>query len=71
MRRCWLKGQAGDAIHAVLCAAGYNIAWLLRAIARLGLRALYLRLILVAFIAHWVEEAATPGALRAISGAES
>ena len=36
MRRCWLKGQAGDALHAVLCAAGYNLRWLLRAIVRLG-----------------------------------
>ena len=25
MDRCWLKGQTGDAVHAVLCAAGYNI----------------------------------------------
>jgi IS5 family transposase len=23
--RCWLKGATGDALHAVLCAAGYNI----------------------------------------------
>jgi len=38
MRRCWLKGQTGDALHAVLCAAGYNLRWLLRAIVRLGLR---------------------------------
>lgn len=38
MRRCWLKGQMGDAVHAVLCAAGYNLRWLLRAIARLGQR---------------------------------
>src|SRR5882757_280997 len=30
MRRCWLKGQAGDELHAVLCAAGYNLRWLLR-----------------------------------------
>lgn len=44
MDRCWLKGQTGDALHAVLCAAGYNIRWLLRAIVRLGLRGLYLRL---------------------------
>ena len=36
MRRCWLKGQTGDALHAVLCAAGYNLRWLLRAIVRLG-----------------------------------
>lgn len=48
LRRCWLKGAEGDALHAVLCAAGYNIRWLLRAIARLGLKRLYLRLILVA-----------------------
>ncbi|TAN14024.1 MAG: IS5 family transposase [Burkholderiaceae bacterium] len=48
MDRCWLKGQIGDALHAVLCAAGYNIRWLLRAIARLGLKALYLRLVLAA-----------------------
>ena len=27
----WLKGQTGNALHLVLCAAGYN-SWLLRAI---------------------------------------
>ena len=32
MRRCWLKGAMGDAIHAVLCAAGYNLRFLLRVI---------------------------------------
>jgi len=37
MQRCWLKGQTGDALHAVLCAAGYNLRWLLRSIVRLGL----------------------------------
>jgi IS5 family transposase len=37
MDRCWLQGSIGDALHAVLCAAGYNIRWLLRAIARSGL----------------------------------
>jgi len=30
MDRCHLKGSAGDAMHAVLCAAVYNIRWLLR-----------------------------------------
>jgi transposase, IS5 family len=30
MRRCRLKGATGDAVHAVACAAGYNIRWLLR-----------------------------------------
>jgi len=41
MDRCWLKGQTGDALHAVLCAAGYNMRWLLRAIVRLGLKGLF------------------------------
>ncbi len=35
MRRCWLKGAEGDAMHAIACAAGYNIRWLLRWIALL------------------------------------
>lgn len=39
MDRCHLKGELGDRLHAVLCAAGYNIRWLLRAIARKGLQA--------------------------------
>ena len=33
MQRCWLKGALGDALHALSCAAGYNIRWLMRAIA--------------------------------------
>ena len=33
LRRCWLKGAQGDAMHAVLCAAGYNLRWLMRWIA--------------------------------------
>jgi transposase, IS5 family len=39
MDRCWLRGSIGDAPHAVLCAAGFNIRWRLRAIARRGLAA--------------------------------
>jgi hypothetical protein len=30
--RNWLKGQAGDAMHVVLCAAGQNLRLILRAI---------------------------------------
>ena len=37
MERCWLKGELGDALHAVLCATGYNLRWLMRAVLRLGL----------------------------------
>ncbi len=36
MDRCHLKGETGDRLHAVLCAAGYNIKWLLRMIASKG-----------------------------------
>ena len=41
MDRCWLQGAVGDALHALSCAAGYNIRWLLRAITRLGLGGLF------------------------------
>ncbi len=36
MDRCHLNGKEGDALHAVLCAAGYNIQWLLRMIVKKG-----------------------------------
>lgn len=45
MERCWLQGALGDALHAISCAAGYNLRWLLRAIARLGIGAVFLRLL--------------------------
>ena len=51
MDRCWLRGQLGDALHAVLCATGYNLRWLLRAMARLGLKAVFLRPVLRALMA--------------------
>ncbi len=43
--RCWLQGGVGDALHALSCAAGYNIRWLLRAIARLGPKLVLLRIL--------------------------
>ncbi|MFZ1501164.1 MAG: hypothetical protein WAT33_15235, partial [Giesbergeria sp.] len=53
------KGELGDSVHAVLCAAGYNIRWLLRMIAKKGvlfLRRLYLRLCQAAGVrAHWLQ----------------
>jgi IS5 family transposase len=54
MDRCWLQGQLGDALHAVLCAAGYNLRWLLRAMVRLGLKALLLRPLFVALLAAFL-----------------
>ncbi len=51
MDKCWLKGSEGDALHAVLCAAGFNIRWLLRALRRQllagGLKQLYSALVAV------------------------
>ena len=43
--RCWLQGALGDALHAISCAAGYNMRWLLRAVARLGIGPLLLCLL--------------------------
>jgi IS5 family transposase len=61
---CQLKGEAGDRLHAVLCAAGYNIRWLLRMIAKKGvtfLHMLFLRLCeMVGVSANW------PAALGAL-----
>lgn len=45
MDRCWLQGALGDALHCLSCAAGYNLRWLLRAIARLSIGAVFLRLL--------------------------
>lgn len=64
MDRCWLKGAEGDALHAVLCAAGFNIRWLLRAIAKMGLAALLLAL---TWLAVFVATLARP-ALRSPQG---
>ena len=33
--------RSGDALHAIACAAGYNIRWLMRAMLRLGLKGLF------------------------------
>jgi len=51
MERCWLAGALGDALHAVLCAVGYNLRWLLRALVRLGLDALFWSLIYPRWVA--------------------
>ena len=58
MDRCWLKGADGDALHAVLCAAGFNIRWLLRAIAKMGLAATLLAMTVMALYAGALSRAA-------------
>jgi len=44
MDRRWLKGPEGNAIHAVLCAAGFNLRWLLWAITASMAKALFFTL---------------------------
>lgn len=50
MQRCWLKGQRGDALHAISCALGFNIRWLMRAIMRLGCKPFFAMIFLCCFI---------------------
>ena len=50
MQRCWLQGATGDALHALCCAVGYNLRWLMRAVVRLSLKGLLLGLF---WLAYW------------------
>ena len=71
MDRCHLKGERGDKLHAVLCAAGYNIRWLLRMIAKKGvtfLCRLYLRLCARAGVSPDWQHALGSLLARALSG---
>jgi hypothetical protein len=49
MDRCWLQVALGDTLHSISCAAGYNLRWLIRAITRLGIRVVFLHLLLATF----------------------
>ena len=60
MIRCYLRGSLGDALHAISCAAGYNIRWLMRAIMRLGLRGLFA----FAFLAAWFNDMQRSGSAK-------
>jgi IS5 family transposase len=53
MQRCWLQGATGDALHALCCAVGYNLRWLMRAVVRLGLRGLLLCLLWAVYWARF------------------
>jgi IS5 family transposase len=65
MDRCWLPGALGDALHALSCAAGYNIRWLMRAIVRLAAK----RLSLAPFDLELYGQISVIGAGSAVSGA--
>jgi IS5 family transposase len=53
MNRCHLAGQLGDALHTVLCAAGYNLRWLMRAVLRLGLAGFFALCFLIDALAEF------------------
>lgn len=70
MDRCHFKGKTGDRLHAVLCAAGYNIRWLLRMIAKKGiafLQRLYLRLYVLARVSQNWQDALGTWLVRALT----
>lgn len=60
MQRCWLAGATGDALHALCCAVGYNLRWLMRAVVRLGLKGLLLCLYWLAYGARLAVKNPTP-----------
>ena len=45
MNRCYLPGALGDALNALCSAVGYNLRWLIWAVGRLKLAAVFLRLV--------------------------
>jgi IS5 family transposase len=53
-----LKGETGDALHAVLCAAGFNIRWLMRAIVNKGILPLWQLFLRLQFALHWAVQIA-------------
>jgi IS5 family transposase len=66
MDRCWLQGALGDALHTIGCAAGYNLRWLLRAIARLGIGPFFLRLMRAAALLPWPSKGSKAASLAVL-----
>lgn len=64
MDRCWLKGALGDALHSISCAAGYNLRWLLRAIAKLGIGPAFLCLLRMVLLPAMALQSAQTGGGR-------
>lgn len=73
MDRCWLQGSTGDALHALSCALGYNIRWLMRALLALARKTFLCPLQMVLAGAEQAIAAAYAGLLRliAVMGRES
>jgi IS5 family transposase len=58
MDRCWLKVALGDALPTISSAASYNLRWLLRAIAKLGIGPAFFCLLKIALLPAMVVRAA-------------
>ena len=69
--RCWLKGELGDALHAISCAAGYNLRWLMRAVARLGIGPAFLCLLQTVLLAATAIAATLPARGRQLAVART
>ena len=67
MDRCWLQGAEGDALHALSCALGYNIRWLMRALQAKARQALSCLLQMVAAGAGQGPLILRNGALQALA----
>jgi IS5 family transposase len=59
MNRCHLGGSLGDVLHTVLCAVGYNLRWLMRAVLRLGLTGFFALCVLVVSLAEFRQRRVT------------
>ena len=64
MDRCCLKDALGDALHTISCAAGYNLRWLLRAIAKLGIGPAFLCLLQMVLLPAMVLRSEQTGSKR-------
>ena len=62
IKRCWLQGATGDALHALCCALSYNLRWLMRAVVRLGLKGLLLGLFGLVYWARFAASSLTQAA---------
>ena len=69
MQRCWLKGEMGDALHALCCAVGYNIRWLMRAASRMSMRGFLLGVLGMVQLADWAGVRPVQASIRGLGQA--
>jgi IS5 family transposase len=64
MGRCWLKGSQGDALRALLWAAGFHLHWLLRMIDHQGIVALIAFFVALIGAPNWAGNSRYGGAVN-------